>query len=98
MEDWQELAAQLRVDSIRCTTEAGSGHPTSCLSAADLMAVLLAKYLKYEVHPSKAYLASWMARILSLKNCWSRNPYACRFIVLILLFVPSRGPVLIGYS
>jgi hypothetical protein len=52
----------------------------------------------YQVHPSKAYLASWMARILSLKNCWSRNPYACRFIVLILLFVPSRGPVLIGYS
>jgi transketolase len=47
MKDWQELAAQLRVDSIRCTTEAGSGHPTSCMSAADLMAVLLAKYLKY---------------------------------------------------
>ncbi len=48
MKDWQELAAQLRVDSIRCTTEAGSGHPTSCMSAADLMAVLLAKYLKYD--------------------------------------------------
>jgi transketolase len=48
MDSWQELAAQLRVDSIRCTTEAGSGHPTSCLSAADLMAVLLAKYLKYD--------------------------------------------------
>ena len=48
MKDWQALAAQLRVDSIRCTTEAGSGHPTSCLSAADLMAVLLAKYLRYD--------------------------------------------------
>lgn len=48
MKDWQELAAQLRVDSIRCTTEAGSGHPTSCMSAADLMAVLLAKYLRYD--------------------------------------------------
>jgi len=48
MEDWQDLAAQLRVDSIRCTTEAGSGHPTSCMSAADLMAVLLAKYLRYD--------------------------------------------------
>src|SRR5262245_61254917 len=45
---WQELAAQLRVDSIRCTTAAGSGHPTSALSAADLMAVLLAKYLRYD--------------------------------------------------
>src|SRR3954451_8291 len=45
---WQELAAQLRVDSIRCTTAAGSGHPSSSLSAADLMAVLMTKYLKYD--------------------------------------------------
>lgn len=43
-----KLAQQLRVDSIRSTTEAGSGHPTSCMSAADLMAVLMAKYLKYD--------------------------------------------------
>src|SRR5262245_10910663 len=48
MKQWQELAAQLRVDSIRCTTAAGSGHPTSGMSAADLMAVLLAKYLRYD--------------------------------------------------
>jgi transketolase len=46
--DWKELAAQLRVDSIRCTTAAGSGHPTSAMSAADLMAVLLAKYLHFD--------------------------------------------------
>jgi transketolase len=45
---WKELAAQLRVDSIRCTTAAGSGHPTSGMSAADLMAVLLTKYLRYD--------------------------------------------------
>ena len=44
----KELAAQLRVDSIRCTTAAGSGHPTSGMSAADLMAVLLSKYLRYD--------------------------------------------------
>ena len=48
MTDLRELAAQLRVDSIRCTTAAGSGHPTSSMSAADLMAVLLAKYLRYD--------------------------------------------------
>lgn len=42
---WQPLATQLRADSIRATTAAGSGHPTSCLSAADLMAVLLADHL-----------------------------------------------------
>src|ERR1051326_6711172 len=45
---WRQLAAQLRVDSIRCTTAAGSGHPTSALSAADLMAVLLTKYLHFD--------------------------------------------------
>lgn len=47
-QDLQDLAAQLRVDSIRSTTAAGSGHPTSSLSAADLMAVLHAKYLRFD--------------------------------------------------
>jgi transketolase len=45
---WRELAAQLRIDSIRCTTAAGSGHPTSSMSAADLMSVLLASHLHYD--------------------------------------------------
>jgi transketolase len=45
---WHDLAAQLRIDSIRCTTAAGSGHPTSGMSAADLMAVLLTNYLHYD--------------------------------------------------
>src|SRR5215471_2536817 len=44
----RQLAQQLRVDSIRCSTAAGSGHPTSSMSAADLMAVLLTKYLRYD--------------------------------------------------
>ncbi|MGH3262020.1 MAG: hypothetical protein ACRDNS_08500, partial [Trebonia sp.] len=43
-----DLAAQLRVDSIRCSTSAGSGHPTSGMSAADLMAVLVARHLRYD--------------------------------------------------
>jgi hypothetical protein len=42
------LPRQLRADSIRCSTAAGSGHPTSSLSAADLMAVLLAGHLRYD--------------------------------------------------
>ncbi|MEO8291878.1 MAG: transketolase [Actinomycetota bacterium] len=46
---WHELAAQLRVDSIRCTTAAGSGHPTSSMSAADLAAVLVADHLRTDV-------------------------------------------------
>ncbi|MDO5752072.1 transketolase [Arthrobacter sp.] len=44
----RRLARQLRVDSIRCSTSAGSGHPTSSLSAADLMAVLLTAHLHYD--------------------------------------------------
>src|ERR671925_2029785 len=44
----QELAQQLRVDGIRMSTNAGSGHPTSSMSAADLMAVLLARHLQYD--------------------------------------------------
>ncbi|MDF2705868.1 MAG: transketolase [Nonomuraea muscovyensis] len=43
-----ELAAQLRVDSVRSSAAAGSGHPTSSLSAADLMAVLFACHLRYD--------------------------------------------------
>jgi transketolase len=60
IEQWRELAAQLRVDSIRATTQAGSGHPTSSLSAADLMAVLLAGHLRYDFqrpkHPGNDHL------------------------------------------
>jgi transketolase len=44
---WRQLARQLRVDVVRATAAAGSGHPTSALSAADLMAVLLDGHLRY---------------------------------------------------
>ena len=45
---WRELGQQLRVDSVRAAAVPKSGHPTSSMSAADLMAVLLAKYLRYD--------------------------------------------------
>ena len=48
LETVRELAAQLRVDSIRSSTSAGSGHPTSSMSAADLLAVLVARHLRYD--------------------------------------------------
>lgn len=43
-----ELAQQLRVDSVRSSTSAGSGHPTSSMSAADLLAVLVSRHLRYD--------------------------------------------------
>ncbi len=51
---WNELAAQLDVDSIRCSTAAGSGHPTSSLSAAHLVAVLWSDHLRYDVADPKS--------------------------------------------
>jgi transketolase len=45
---WRELGQQLRVDSIRAAAVTNSGHPTSSMSGADLTAVLLAKYLRYD--------------------------------------------------
>ena len=45
---WRELGQQLRVDSVRAAAVTKSGHPTSSMSGADLMAVLLAKYLRYD--------------------------------------------------
>jgi len=36
----EDVATQLRIDSVRATTAAGSGHPTSCASAADLTAAV----------------------------------------------------------
>ncbi len=43
-----ELAQQLRVDSVRLAAAAKSGHPTSAMSAADLMSVLVDGYLRYD--------------------------------------------------
>jgi transketolase len=48
IDNWRELGQQLRVDSIRAANTTKSGHPTSSMSAADLMAVLLSKYLHYD--------------------------------------------------
>jgi transketolase len=47
-ERWRELGQQLRVDSVRAAAPTSSGHPTSSMSAADLMAVLLDRYLRYD--------------------------------------------------
>src|SRR5690242_6242160 len=51
----RELGQQFRVDSIRCAAAAKSGHPTSGMSAADLMSVLVANHYKYDFdNPKRA--------------------------------------------
>src|SRR6185295_12141554 len=42
------IANQLRIHSIASTTAAGSGHPTSCCSAADLTAALFFGHMRYD--------------------------------------------------
>jgi len=44
----QHAALHVRIDALRATTESASGHPTSCLSAADLIATLFFKFLKFD--------------------------------------------------
>ena len=48
LETLQDKATRLRLDSVRSTTEAGSGHPTSCASAAEIMAVLFYSVMRYD--------------------------------------------------
>ncbi len=49
----QEKARLLRIHSLRATTAAGSGHPTSCLSAAELMAATFFHAMKFDpAHPN----------------------------------------------
>src|ERR1700687_1327243 len=43
------VATRLRIDSVKSTSEAGSGHPTSCCSAADLVAALFFAEMRF--HP-----------------------------------------------
>ena len=49
----RELGQQFRVDSIRPAAVAKSGHPTSGMSAADLMAVLVANHLRFDYDEPK---------------------------------------------
>lgn len=44
----QTVANRLRILSLKATTEAGSGHPTSCLSAADLTAAVFFHAMRFD--------------------------------------------------
>ena len=46
----KNIATRLRIESIRATTAAGSGHPTTCCSAADIVAALFFAEMRYDPH------------------------------------------------
>ena len=50
----QNKATQLRIESVRATSEAGSGHPSSCCSAADIVAALFFFVMRYDPKNPKA--------------------------------------------
>jgi len=55
LETLKGIANQLRIHSIAATTAAGSGHPTSCCSAADLVAALFFGHMRYDPKNPKFY-------------------------------------------
>src|SRR5262249_22938668 len=71
-------------------------HPEG--ACANLTPTQVVVYSRVTIQPTRAYFVSWMARIFSLKNSRSRNPDACRFLVLIWWLVPSSGPLVITTS
>src|SRR5262250_2764756 len=46
----KNVATRLRIDSVKSTSEAGSGHPTSCCSMADVMAALFFAEMRFDPH------------------------------------------------
>lgn len=50
----QNKATQLRIESVRATSEAGSGHPSSCCSAADIVATLFFSVMRFDPKNPKA--------------------------------------------
>ena len=55
IEKLQGIANQLRIHSIEETTAAGSGHPTSCCSAADVVAALFFGHMRYNAKDPHYY-------------------------------------------
>jgi transketolase len=53
----KNIATRLRIDSLRATSESGSGHPTTCFSAADLVAAVFFAEMRYDPHNPQHPLA-----------------------------------------
>lgn len=53
--DLRQIAENLRRDCLRSTTQAGSGHPTSCMSCAEIVSTLFFRQMRFDVeHPDRA--------------------------------------------
>jgi transketolase len=74
------IANQLRIHSITATTAAGSGHPTSCCSAADLVATLFFGHMRYDpknphFHNNDRFILSKGHAAPLLYAAWTENGF-----------------------
>jgi transketolase len=74
------IANQLRIHSIEATTAAGSGHPTSCCSAADLVAALFFGHMRYDAknphfHNNDRFILSKGHAAPLLYAAWAENGF-----------------------
>jgi transketolase len=74
------IANQLRIHSIEATTAAGSGHPTSCCSAADIAATLFFSQMKYDAknprfHNNDRFILSKGHAAPLLYAAWAENGF-----------------------
>jgi transketolase len=74
------IANQLRIHSIEATTAAGSGHPTSCCSAADIAAALFFGHMKYDAknphfHNNDRFILSKGHAAPLLYAAWAENGF-----------------------
>ncbi|MCL4810872.1 MAG: transketolase [Vicinamibacteraceae bacterium] len=90
----QNIATRLRIESVRSTTEAGSGHPTTCCSAADLVAALFFVEMRYDpaepqgVHNDRFVLSKGHAAPL-LYAAWAEAGYVARTELMDLRKITS---------
>ncbi len=88
------IATRLRIASIRATTEAGSGHPTTCCSAADIMAALFFGEMRYDAanpqhtHADRLVMSKGHAAPL-LYAAWAEAGYLKREDLLTLRLFTS---------
>jgi transketolase len=90
----KNIATRLRIESIRATTEAGTGHPTTCMSAADLVAALFFGEMRYDPaqpqheHADRFVLSKGHAAPL-LYAAWAEAGYVKRDDLLTLRLFTS---------
>ncbi|MFZ2957574.1 MAG: transketolase [Candidatus Ozemobacteraceae bacterium] len=95
IKELEHRAGRIRHLSMKSTSEAGSGHPTSCLSAADLLSVLFFSAMRYdpahpEAHANDRLVMSKGHAAPALYSAWCEAGYLKEEEVMTLRRMNSR--------